>query len=119
MSHKFAFAYVGTFLHKAEVRTKLLDGNAHHVPVVCMDVELDNNMHTHMHVERPYATNEHALAEADAARLKRGTRVTVEASMLDLRLLVRNAAQVTPIATLPAASAAPTHSQQEPELWHA
>lgn len=110
-ARRFAFLYEGTLLHKAEVRTKPLDGQDHHVPVVCMDVELDNDLRTHMHVERPYAPHERAQAEADAACLKRGTRVAVEAPMLDMRLLVRNAALVTPID--------PNTQPQEPALWQA
>jgi hypothetical protein len=118
---QFAFdmAYTGTLLDKAEVRTKLLDGTEHALPVVCMDIELDNEMHTRMHVERPYPMGAHSEAKADAAALKRGTHVTVTAPFLDMRLVARNATSVTPKTQDPAAPAAPTTNPQEPELWQA
>ena len=115
----FEMAYTGTLLDKAEVRTKLLDGTDHAVPVVCMDVELDNEMRTRMHVERPYPMGAHSEAKADAAALKRGMHVTVNAPALDLRLVATNATAITPDPTPPAAPAAPTPNHQEPELWQA
>ena len=117
----FAFdrAYEGTLLHKAEVRVKLLDGTEHAVPVVCMDVELDNDIRTHMHVEHPFPMDQRAQADAEAAKLKRGMRVTVTAPALDMRLVARNATAVTALPTPPAAPAAPTPNPQEPELWQA
>jgi hypothetical protein len=115
----FDMLYTGTLLDKAEVRTKLLDGTEHSVPVVCMDIELDNSMHTRMHVERPYPMGAHSEAKADAAALKRGMHVTVNAPALDLRLVARNATAITPQPQEPAAPAAPTTNPQEPELWQA
>lgn len=112
----FELLYTGTLLHKAEVRTKLLDGADHAVPVVCMDVELDNGIRTTMHVEHPFGMGQHAQAAAEAAKFKRGTRVSVTAPALDMRLVARNATEVSP---LPAAPAAPTPNPQEPELWQA
>jgi hypothetical protein len=90
----FDMLYEGTLLHKAEVRTKLLDGCDHAVPVVCMEVELDNGMHTHMHVEHPYPMGQHDQAAREAAGLKRGKRVSVTAPALDMRLVARNATAV-------------------------
>lgn len=110
----FAFEYQGTLLEKAEVRTKLLDGSSHAVPVVCMDLVLDNELRTPMHVEHPFPRGQHAEAEAEAATLKAGTRVCVKAPALDTRLVARNATEITPI---PAAPAAPNPNPQEPELW--
>ena len=121
---QFAFQYEGTLIAKAELRTKLLDNQGTSVPCVCMDVELDNELHTQMHVERPYPADQYDQAKADAQQLKRGARVSIDVPMLDLRLLVRNAAQVqllapSPNPTKPAAQAAPTPNAQEPELWPA
>lgn len=114
----FAFEYTGTLLHKAEVRTKLLDGCDHAVPIVCMDLELDNGMHTHMHVEHPYPMGQHDQAAREAAGLKRGMRVSVTAPALDMRLVARNATAIHAIPE-PAAPAAPISNPQEPELWQA
>ena len=115
----FDMFYTGTLLHKAEVRTKLLDGADHAVPVVCMDVELDNDLHTTLHVEHPFGMGQHAQAAAEAAKFKRGMHVRVKAPALDMRLVARNASEITPIdnPTPPAAPAALTPNPQEPELW--
>ena len=110
--------YTGTLLHQAEVRTKLLNGTERAVPVVCMEVKLDNEMRTHMHVEHPFPVNAYDKASAEAATLKRGTRVTVKTSALDMRLVARNATAITLQPQEPAAPAAPTDTQ-EPVLWQA
>jgi len=86
--------YSGTLVHSAQARTRVLDGSAA-VPVLCMDIELDNTLHTLMHVEQPFAPDQFQQAEAAAHRLKKGMRVTVHAPLLDLRLVANNAAQVT------------------------
>jgi hypothetical protein len=118
---QFAFdmLYTGTLLDKAEVRAKLLDGTEHAVPVVCLNIELDNEMHTHMHVEHPFPMGAHDAAKAEAAKFKRGMRVSVTAPALDMRLVARNATAITPQPQEPAAPAAPTTNPQEPELWQA
>lgn len=118
---QFAFdmLYTGTLLDKAEVRAKLLDGTEHAVPVVCLNIELDNEMRTHMHVEHPFPMGAHDAAKAEAAKFKRGMRVSVTAPALDMRLVARNATAITPDPTPPAAPAAPITNPQEPELWQA
>jgi hypothetical protein len=116
---QFAFdmAYTGTLLDKAEVRTKLLDGTEHALPVVCMDIELDNEMHTHMHVEHPFPMGAHDAAKAEAAKFKRGMRVSVTAPALDMRLVARNATAITPQPQEPAAPAAPTTPDRTADLF--
>ena len=113
----FAFEYCGTLVEKAEVRTKLIDGCDYAVPVVCMDLQLNNELRTPMHVEHPYPMGKRAEAEAAAATLKAGTHVCVKAPAMDMRLVARNATEVTPQPLPPAAPAAPTPNPQEPELW--
>lgn len=107
--------YTGTLLHNAQARTALLDSEGHSVPVVCLDVELDNALHTRMHVERPYPVGQHAQALAAAHGLKRGMRVRVQAPLIDLRLVLNNTVAIEPLPASPEAST----TNQEPELWQA
>lgn len=86
--------YRGTLLHQAEARTKVLDGQGHTVPVVCMDIELDNALHTPMHVEQLFPAASHEQARAAAHRLKRGMRVTVQAPLVGVRLVANNVAHI-------------------------
>ena len=98
--------YTGTLLHKAEARTAMLDHDGHAVPVLCLDIELDNPLHTHMHVEQPFPAGHHAQAHAAAHRLVKGTRVTVQAPLIGLRLVASNTSHIhthpTPEASCPA-----------------
>ena len=86
--------YSGTLIHAAEARTRLLDGNDHSVPVVCMDIELDNSLRNRMHIEQPFPADQFTQATAAARRLKKGMHVTVQAPLLDLQLVARNVAHV-------------------------
>jgi len=86
--------YTGTLLHNAQARTAVLDSTGHAVPVLCMDLALDNELHSHMHVEQPFHTAQFSQCQAAAHRLKAGTRVTVQAPLLDLRLVARNATHI-------------------------
>lgn len=62
--------------------------------MLCMDLELENLHRTHLHVEQPFPEGHHAQAEADAHRLKKGMRVTVQAPLVGMRLVARNAIHV-------------------------
>ena len=101
------FEYSGTLLHAAEARTRLLDGAVHSVPIVCMDIELDNALHSVMHIEQPFPADHHTQAKAAARRLKRGTHITVRVPPLDLRLVVRNASHIHVINEEPQEQPAP------------
>ena len=85
--------YSGTLIRPAEARMRMLDGHLA-VPVLCMDIELDNALHHTMHVEQPFPPDHHKQANAAAHRLKKGVRVTVQVPMLDLHLVARNAAHI-------------------------
>lgn len=85
--------FSGTLVHAAEARMRMLDGQLS-VPVLCMDIELDNSIRSLMHVEQPFPPNHFKQAEAAAHRFKKGMRVTVQAPPLDLRLLARNTAHI-------------------------
>ena len=82
--------WTGVLLHKAEARSKQLDPEGHVVPVLCLDIELDNALRNHMHVEQPFPAGQHQQCEAAAHRLHKGMRVTVQAPSLDLRLVAAN-----------------------------
>ncbi len=110
--------YTGTLLHAAHAATAILDGEGHVIPTLCMDLELDNAMHTPLHVEQPFPAGQHQQAEAAARRLKKGMRVTVQAPLVGMRLVARNATHIHVIHE-PAAPAAPTPNEKEPELWPA
>ena len=84
----------GTLIHAAEARTRILDGEQHAVPVVCMDIELDNALHNVMHVEQPFPADHFKQAEAAARRLKKGMHVTVDVPPLDLRFTARNVSHI-------------------------
>lgn len=86
--------YTGTLIHQAEARTKLLDSTGTTVPVLCLDIELDNAMHTPMHVEQPFPASSFDQARAAAHRLKKGMRVTVHAPLIGMRLVAGNAAHI-------------------------
>ncbi len=86
--------YTGTLIHPAEARTSLPDHLGKTVPVLCMDVELDNATHNVLHVEQPFAPEQFKQCQAAARGLKEGTRVTVQAPLMGMRLVARNATHV-------------------------
>ncbi len=86
--------YTGTLLHAAEARTSMLDGEGHSVPVLCMDLALENAMHTPLHVEQPFPVGHFAQCQAAAHRLKEGMRVIVQAPLVGMRLVARNAIHI-------------------------
>jgi hypothetical protein len=86
--------YSGTLMHAAQVRTRVLDGDLHTVPLLCMDIALDNALRTHMHVEQPYPATHHAQATAAAHRLKKHTHVRVPVALVDLRLQACNVSHI-------------------------
>lgn len=94
VAHDPLAEYSGTLTHQAEARMKVLDSEGHSVPVLCLDIELDNSLHTPMHVEQPFASGSIEQARAAAHRLKKGMRVTVQAPLVGLRLVAANAAHI-------------------------
>ena len=86
--------YTGTLLHAAEARTTVLDIEGHAVPTLCLEVELDNAICTHLVVEKIFPTGHFTQCQAAAHRLKKGTRVTVQAPLVGMRLIARNASHI-------------------------
>ena len=103
--------YSGTLIHGAEARTRMLDGHDTAVPVLCMDIELDNSLRNRMHVEQPFPVDHYTQASAAARRLKKGMHITVHAPPMDLQLVARNVSHIAVIANAPAPS---TDLFQEP-----
>ena len=99
--------WTGTLLHAAEARTRILDGEVHAVPVLCMDIELDNPLRNVMHVEQPFPADQFKQAEAAARRLKKGMSITVDVPPLDLRFTARNVSHIHVIPNQPEPQEAP------------
>ena len=78
--------YSGTLLRAAEARTRVLDHDGHMVPVLCMDIEIDNSFRTPLHVEQYFPTGHQVQAQAAAHHYKKGQRVTVQVPLLALRM---------------------------------
>lgn len=87
MSDPLTLEYTGTLLHAAEVRNKPLDRAGLTVPVLCLDIELDNELHTHMHVEQLFKPDQHSQCAAAAHRFPKGTRIKVQAPLISTRLV--------------------------------
>jgi hypothetical protein len=84
----------GTLARDAELRNRVLDGDGHTVPVICLDLVAAGPAHMPVHVEWPQPANAHQAAERLTKTLKRGTTVTVQAPLLGMRLVAANATQV-------------------------
>lgn len=86
--------YTGTLIHPAEARTGIPNSLGQPVPMLCMDIELDSATHNLLHVEQPFPVGHHKQCAAAAYRLKEGTRVTVTAPLVGMRLVARNASYI-------------------------
>ena len=81
--------YTGTLIRAAEARAGELSADGHTVPLLCLDVQLDNALQTVLHCEQAFPSNHFHQAELAARRLKAGMRVTVQAPMAGMRLVAR------------------------------
>ena len=86
----------GALVRNAEVRNKVLDGDGHTVPVLCIEFTTDSSMHMPVRAEQAYKPDQHALAEKHAKVLRRGCTVTVTAPLVGLKLVATNATAITP-----------------------
>lgn len=86
--------YTGVLLHRAEARVKQIDADGHYASVLCFDVQLDNDLHTHLHAEQRFLCERHSQAEAAAHRLTKGTRVTIQAPLAGLRIVASNTTHI-------------------------
>lgn len=70
------------------------DTDGHVLPVICLDVELDNSQHTRAHFEQVFTTGTYNQAQAAAHKLKKGMRVTVQTALTGMRLIAPHAAHI-------------------------
>lgn len=99
--------YTGTLLHNAQARHTILDAEGHTTPVLCMELELDNALRTHLHVEQPFTGHHLESAAMAAQRLKKGMRVTVQAPLITIRIVAPQVTHITVNHTHRAAQTAP------------
>jgi hypothetical protein len=85
--------YTGTLMHQAEARVRTNPAGTQ-TPTLCLFLELDNATHTTLQVEQPFPVGHFQQVEAAARRLKQGTRVSVQAPLVGMRLVARNAAHI-------------------------
>lgn len=78
--------YSGTLLHPAEVRTKLLDGEGHAVPVVCLDVELDTILRTPFRLVQYFPAGQHIQAQAAAHRYHKGQHISFSVPLVSVSI---------------------------------
>lgn len=86
----------GTLVRNAEVRNKVLDGDGHTVPVLCVEFTTDSSSHMPVRAEQAYKPDQHALAEKHAKALRRGGCVTIRAPLVGLKLVATNASAIDP-----------------------
>ena len=84
----------GTLIADAQTRYKPIDAQGHICPVLVMDVRLDNSNHNHLRVEQPFLQSQNAQCQAAARRYRKGTRVTVQAPIVGLRMVAPNLTHV-------------------------
>lgn len=84
-------ACVGTLARDAEVRVKPVGRQGDPAPVLCLDLQDVVPHASAVHVEQVFATADRAKAEAIAARLRKGMRISARCLMQDVRLSLTNA----------------------------
>lgn len=93
--------YTGTLLAPGQCRMRPIDADGHMVPVLLLDVQLDNALHTRLRVEQPFAPDAQAACEAAARRHRAGERVRVDAPLAGLRLIATHAQHVRVLPSTP------------------
>lgn len=86
--------FTGTLIAPAQARTTILDGEGHTLPVLCMDIELDNSECSRLHVEQLFLSGKHRECEAAAHRYKTGQRITIETQHTSISLVARYASHI-------------------------
>lgn len=92
--HAIHLEFSGTLIAPAQARTTVLDSEGHAVPVLCIDIELDNPERTRMHVEQVFPSGKHVECAAAARRYKTGQRVTLETAHTSIVLTARYASHI-------------------------
>lgn len=78
----------GRLLHDAEVRSKPVGDGQHVRPVLCLDLAPCSGVFHTIHAEQIYTEATRKDAEARAATLKRGMRVTLTTPIADMRIFL-------------------------------
>ena len=81
--------FIGTLIAPAQARTTILDAEGHTLPVLCMDIEVDNSECSRLHVEQLFPSGKHRECEAAAHRYKTGQRITIETQHTSISLVAR------------------------------
>lgn len=69
--------WTGTLISDAQARTKAADAQGHMVPVLIVNVRLDNAVERNLlRLEQPFEAGHEAQCEAAARRLRKGMRIT-------------------------------------------
>ncbi len=79
-------AFTGVLARDAEIRIKPVGQERRPMPVLCLDLLEVGPGHHPLHAEQVYTEATRKHAEAAAARLRQGVRVTVTSPMDHLRL---------------------------------
>lgn len=81
----------GTLARDAEVRVKPVGPQGDPATVLCLDLQDVTPNARAVHVEQVFANSDRPRAEAAAARLRKGMRVTARCPMQEVRLSLTNA----------------------------
>lgn len=79
--------FVGVLRADAELRSKPVGDAQHIMPVLCMDLATVGTGAV-MHAEQIFTESTRKHAEALVSQLKKGKRVTLTSTLLDLRLML-------------------------------
>jgi hypothetical protein len=86
--------YTGTLTKPAEVRSRIIDTAGHTVPVVCVELEMDNPERTRIHAEQRFDAGQHIQAEHAAKRYTKGERITLHCPIADMSLFAGNTTHI-------------------------
>lgn len=84
----------GELIEDAQVRSKLVGDGLHAYPVLWLNLKPLNGLQRSLHVEQIYSEATRKLAEAKAATLKKGARVTVTTPVADMHVVFPHVREV-------------------------
>ena len=86
--------WTGVLMADAQARSKPADDQGHMLPVLVMDVRLDNPTHNHLRVEQPFPAADITQCQAAARRFRKGQRVTVQAPLAHVHIKAEHTAHI-------------------------
>ena len=93
--------FTGVLVRAAEVRTKPVGDGTHALPVVCLDLhQVGPGLHL-VHAEQIFTEATRKQAEALAASLPKGARVTVRTPLLGIRISLPHVEHCQPLERSP------------------